>query len=164
MRQLSEAEQIARNKYNGLTRRQYNAEHGKFSKANKAPKARVGSFFVVALFDGNPVPQQAPFPNDLAALARFEKLMTNPNVMELKLIESPPKSKTSTLYSFQRSGAQRFANSTVETLYAAKGDNTLLSMKAIKQSDKLLDKFYNGEITAVKEYWSGGSAWWERRH
>lgn len=67
------------------TARQRRARTSKFNRRDE--NARTGSFEIMALFDGNPKPQSAPFPNLSAALARFDRLSTNPALTVVKLIE-----------------------------------------------------------------------------
>lgn len=170
-RTLSEDEQKARAKRKGLTRREFNAQHSKF--VNKPPKTSAGDFEVVAIFDGNPAPQTAPFPNESAALARFERLLTNPNVMDLRVIQNKvvtiPERNVSelrrvALYTFQRGGNQEFANSKTEILWRQRGSNgSTFSEKHIWQSPKLQKAAVNGELEVAKWLVHGGQAWWERR-
>lgn len=116
-RTLSEAEQKARKKYEGLTRRQYNATEGRHAKHRR--KSRNGSFEVVALFVGKTVPDTAPFPNEAAALARFDRLSTNPALLNVKVVEHRDVfnadnvllgKRSETLYALTTM-AQEFANS-----------------------------------------------------
>lgn len=67
------------------TARQRRARTSKFNKRDE--NARMGSFEIMATFEGNPKPQSAPFPNLSAALARFDRLSTNPALQVVKLIE-----------------------------------------------------------------------------
>lgn len=168
-RTLSDAEQAARKKRNGMTRREFNAKHSKF--ANRAPKAENGSYEIVALFDGNPVPQTAPFPNVAAALARFERLSTNENIQSLKLIENRTAYdnngnavglRQSVLYSLVKTG-QEFANSRIEALWRKKGGNSILKEKAVFASPSLTKAAANGELELFKFIAVGGNPWWETR-
>lgn len=176
-RQLSEPEQKARSKRDGLTRRDYNAKHSKFAK--QAPKTEAGDFEIVATFVGNPVPQTAPFPNLAAALARFSRLggddsnKGNPDILDLRIIQNKVirndkgevvELRREAIYGFQRGGNQEFANSKVETLWKQSGSNgATLSMKQIRQSPKLTVAYTNGELEIAKQVVTGGQAWWERR-
>ena len=170
-RQLSEDELKARAKRKGLTRREFNAQHSKF--AFKKPTTSAGDFEVVAIFEGNPAPQTAPFPNEAASLARFERLMSNPAVLDLKVIQKQvvviPERGVSmlrrvALYSFQRGGNQEFANSKTEILWKLKGTNgATFSDKQLWQSPKLAEAAIRGEIEVAKWLTHGGQAWWERR-
>ena len=67
------------------TARQRRQRTSKF--ANHVPKKKGSSFEIAAIFEGNPQPQTAPFPNLAAALARFVRLSTNPALQTVKLIE-----------------------------------------------------------------------------
>jgi len=169
-RQLSEDEQKARAKRKGMTRREYNRKHSKF--AGRVSSARSGSFEVAAVYEGNPVPQTVPFPNELAALARFDVLRSNSNLLSVKVIENKVRYDASgkanglrqeTLYSFVRGGPQEFANSKYETLWGREGGNTTYRYKNIKASPKLLEAFSQGEFKVVKQIAYDGSPWWERR-
>jgi len=164
----TEAEFRALEKYKGLTRRAYNAKHSKF--ANHTASAVNGSFEVVALFEGNPVEQTAPFPNELAALSRFERLSSNPNVLSLKVVQNVPQMidgkptglRRVALYSLTKSG-QEFANSRREILWKQKGGNSVFTEKAIWQSANLTKLAAAGELEVHKFLATGGNAWWEAR-
>lgn len=168
-RQLSEDEQKARQtRYGGMTRREFNAKH----QRPRREAARSGSFEVVVIFDGNPVPQTAPFPNESAALARFDRLMSNPDVLNLKVVENKTVYDASgkavglrqvALYSFQRGGSQEFANSKRETLWRRKGGNSSFTNKQIHASPALLKASFAGELEIAKTVYYDGQAWWERR-
>lgn len=165
-KQLSEAEQKARVKYKGLTRRQFNAEHSKF--ANHRPKSEDGSFEIVALFSGNPVPQTAPFPNEAAALVRFEMMRRNPAVHTVKVVKNvvnynadgrPTGMRPVVLYSLHRSG-QEFANSKVETLYRRPGGNDVFNMRHILTRPDLIQLHQAQQLEVAKRIITGGTPWW----
>lgn len=168
-RQLSEAEQKARAiRYGGMTRKEFNARH----QRPKAATARSGNFEVVALFDGNPAPQTAPFPNEIAAYERFIRLSSNPNVNDLRVVENrvaydadgkPIGLRRVTLFSLQRFGSQQFANSKTETLWQRKGGNSTFTEKQLRTSPKLMEARNNNELEIAKEIYYGGQPWWERR-
>lgn len=155
-RTLSEAEQAARKKYGGLTAREFRAKNSKFNR----PVTTSGSYDVEAIFDGNPVVQTAPFPNDAAAIARFERLSSNPNVLEVRVVQSKD-GKRATIFSLKK-GGQEFANSKTTTIYREPNGNTMLTMKTIKASPRLTDAFLANKLEAVKHKAEGGQAWWER--
>lgn len=168
-RQLSEAEQKARDKRGGLTRRQYNAANSKF--ANHRPKSENGSFEVVALYNDNPAPQTAPFPNEASALARFDTLRKNPDAYYLRVVKNeviygadgrPSGMRQVTLYSLHRSG-QEFANSRVETLYRRQGGNDVFGMKHILSTPDLTALALVGQLEVAKKIIRGGTPWWASR-
>lgn len=105
-RTLSEAEQKARKKYGGLTRREYRAKNSKF--ANHRPKS-LGNYELIAFFEGNPTPNTVTFPNESASVARYDRLHTNPALRSMRVIRHGSNVKSSAVYSFQRSGPQEFA-------------------------------------------------------
>lgn len=159
-RELREDEIAARKRYGGMTRRQYNAS----KRPAYTPKSRTGSFVVRAIFRGNPKPQEIPFPNESAAVARFERLSTNENALSVSVIEtrldSRGNKRQSVIYSLLRLG-QEFANSKVETLY--RSSDSVVGLKAIKASPKLLEAYCNGNLEVHSYLAYGGEAWWERR-
>lgn len=168
-KQLSEAEQKARVKYKGLTRRDYNAAHSKF--ANHRPKSEDGSFEVVAMFNGNPAPQTAPFPNEAAALARFDMLQKNPAIYNLKAVKNvvaynadgrPTGMRPVTLYSLHRSG-QEFANSKVEVLYRRPGGNDVFNTRHILTRPDLIQLYRAGQLEVAKRVITGGTPWWKSK-
>jgi hypothetical protein len=168
-RELSEAETKARKKYDGMTRRQYNRTKGKF--ANLEPKSENGSFEVVTVFDGNPVEQTAPFPTMAAALSRFEKLSTNPNIRTLKVVKNVVTFNSKgeatgmnrvAIHTLHRLG-QQFANSRLETIYRRPGGNETLTLKAIKGSPRLYELYATGQLEVVKQVATGGHPWWSQR-
>lgn len=165
-RQLSEPEQAARDKRGGLTARQYRQKHSKFA----LPKGRAGEFEIITLIDGANAPQMARFNNEIPALIQFEKLLSNPELRSVKLVEiktifldTGKVVRPETIYQFQRAGNQQYANSKIETLYRRKGGNDVFAMKVIKRSPKLLEAYQNNELEVAKERYVGGEAWWERR-
>lgn len=159
-RELREDEIAARKRYGGMTRRQYNAT----KRPTYTPKGRTGSFVVRAIFRGNPQPQEAPFPNESAAVARFERLSTNESALSISVIETKidnnGNKRQNVLYSLLRLG-QEFANSKIETLY--RNGDTVVGLKAIKASPKLFDAYNNGNLEVHSYSAYGGEAWWERR-
>lgn len=167
-RQLSEAEQAARAQCGGLTRREWRAKTSKF---HRPMTGRSGSFEVAGLFEGNTAEQTDAFPNELAALARFQTLSTNPNLISLNLIENQVIRgrndeavglKGVVLYSLHKYG-QEFANSKTVTIYKEPGGNATLTMKAIKASERLSDAYFSNKLEVVKHRAEGGEPWWERR-
>lgn len=160
-RKPSEAELKAYAKRGGLTRRAFNA-------SKRKPEApRRGAFQVVALFDGNPVPQTADFPNEAAALARFDRLASSPNLKNIKVVEfrtmvddkgNVTSKQQLALFSFTKLG-QVFANSKFETLYQRKGGNgPVLTLKALRDMDA-----DPAAYEVYKQVAYDGSPWWERR-
>jgi hypothetical protein len=105
-RTLTEAEEKARKKYGGLTRRDYNAKNSKFANHRSTVQ---GNFELVALFHGKPLPDTATFPNEAAVLARFERLCSSPALMAIRVVHHKSNIKPSTIYSFQRYGEQECA-------------------------------------------------------
>lgn len=97
------------------TARQRRARTSKFRDFN----ARDGSFEISAVFDGNPMPQNAPFTNLGAAIGRLQRLSTNPDLCVVKIIEhvtvrdakgNQSGKRAVTIHQFMRSGPQEFAN------------------------------------------------------
>ncbi len=165
-KELSESEQKARVKYKGLTRRQFNSQYSKF--AGHRPKSENGSFEIVALFNGNPAPQTAPFPNEAAALTRFDVLRGNPAAHSIKIVKNVVEYgadgrakglRPTTIYSLTRSG-QEFANSKVELLYRRKGGNDVFNMKHILSRPELAQLMLRGELEVAKRIITGGTPWW----
>lgn len=105
-RTLTEAEEKARKKYGGLTRRQYNAQNSKFANHRQVTQ---GNFELIALFHGKVTPDTATFPNEAAVLARFDRLRSNPALRAIRVVHRKSNIKPSTVYSFQRFGEQEFA-------------------------------------------------------
>lgn len=163
-RTLSEPEQQARKKRDGLTAREFRAKHSKFKHVTT--KNDVGSFEVQVLMYGNDLPQTAPFNNRHAALARFEKMTTNPNVSVVKLVQytmaATGESKKNVLLQVVKTN-QTFANSKTEIFYRRKGSNDLFGKSAIEKQPAL-QKLYLEDALEVARYASvGGHPWWERR-
>lgn len=102
----TEAEEKARKKYGGLTRREYNAKHSKF--ANHRPTVQ-GNFELIALFHNKLMPDTATFPNEAAAVARFDRVLGSPALMAVRVVHHKSNIAPSTIYCFQRFGAQEFA-------------------------------------------------------
>lgn len=163
----SEAKKAALIKYDGLTARQYRAKHSKHAKHH--PKSESGNFLVQSLHVGNDAPQTTNFPNIDAALARFIRLSSADNLISVKVIKpvviyGPNNAAIGTrdvvLYAYTKAvNGQQFCNSKSVTLY--KDGNSILSMKAIKNSERLTDKLYNGQLEVHSERFEGGQAWWE---
>lgn len=168
-RQLSEAEQIARKKYDGMTRREFNATKGKFAK--QQPKARKGNFIVAALFYGNDTAQPHSFPVYEAALAHFDKLSINANISVLKLIEIVPvidadgkqtnETKSKVLFQLNKTN-QQFCNSKEEIIWRMKhGQQTEYRKKAIENSDTLMAAMANNNLEISRIVYYDGNPWWE---
>lgn len=99
------------------TARQRRARTSKFNSRN--PHAREGSFELVAMFHGNATPQSAPFNNLGAAIGRLQRLMTNPDLRVVKIIEhttlrdakgNQSGKKADTIHQFVCSSPQEFAD------------------------------------------------------
>lgn len=168
-KQLSEDEQKARVKYKGMTRREYNAQHSKF--ANHRPKSEDGSFEIVALYSDNPIPQTAPFPNEAAALARFDVLRASPACQSVKVVKNvvrygidgkPSGLIPVTLYSLTKTG-QQFANSKVATHYRRKGTTEVFGMDHILRTPELISLSKAGQLEVAKVVITGGKLWWDTK-
>ena len=166
-RALSEAEEAARKKYDGMTRREYKAKHSKFK--SDPTTSRKGNFVVAALFYGNDTPQPTSFPVIGAALAHFDKLSKNANVSVLKLIEYTPKldkdgnptneSKASVLHQLNKTN-QQFANSKVEHIWRRPDALTEYRKKAIENNDDLMRAFLNNGLVLSRSVYYDGNPWW----
>ena len=165
----SEAKKAALIKYKGMTRREYNAAFNKFAKQNM--KSESGNFLVQSVHIGNDAPQTTNFPNIDAALARFVRLSTAPNLVSVKVIKpvtlyGPNNTvigiRDEVLYAFHKAkDGQEFCNSKTVTLY--KDGNSLVSMKAIKGSERLSEALFLGKLEVHSHRSEGGDAWWEER-
>lgn len=93
------------------TAKQRRARTSKF-KSND-PHARPGNFEISALFSGTLKPQLAPFNNLGGAIARLQRLLTNPDIRVVKIIEhvtSESGKRAVTIHQFVRAGHQEFTN------------------------------------------------------
>lgn len=172
IRELSDAEKTARKKYNGMTRREYNAKHGKFAKLGDRETDTNGQYEVVAMFFGNDKPQSAPLPSLNAAIARFQRLSSNENLIALKLIEhvvvydkdgNATGTRPVTLHSFTKTG-QEFANSRIEALWRKKTDGSIVKDNLVMKNTALLKSAENGDLELYRFVAIGGQPWWETRH
>lgn len=109
-RELQDYEIVARKKYGGMTRRQYNLRN----RPARPAKSAAGSYTVRALFTSSPNPQEAPFPSEAAALARFDRLSTNPALISVSVLIEQTNSngykRQVAIYSLTKTG-QEFAGS-----------------------------------------------------
>lgn len=170
IRELSDAEKTARKKYNGMTRREFNAKHGKF--ANHVAKTdTAGSFEVVAIFLGSEdKPQSAPFPNLDAALSRYNRICSNESLVAVKLVEEVAVlmdgkavgTRQRVLHSFTRNN-QEFANSRIEALWRKKSDGSLVKEAAALKNPALIKSAAEGGLELYKFVAIGGQPWWELR-
>jgi hypothetical protein len=105
-RKRTPAEHEALKKYGGMTRAQYN-------QSQRRPATRTGSYTVRALFAGNPLPQEGSFPSEAAALSRFIRLSSNPDLLFVTILVERTNSngfkRQEAIYSYTRT-KQEFAN------------------------------------------------------
>ena len=105
-RKRTPTEHVALKKYEGMTRAQYN-------QSQRRPATQTGSYTVRALFAGNPLPQEGSFPSEAAALSRFIRLSSNPDLLYVTILVERTTSngfkRQEAIYSYTRA-KQEFAS------------------------------------------------------
>lgn len=153
--------QAGKDRYGGLTAREYRAKRSKFAKRDE--NYRKGSFAVAALYFGNDKAQEMPCKDMADALSRFAAVIKNPNVLVVKLIEftnvkDSNQPRAAVLHQFHKTN-QQFCNSKVEYIWRIPGSMTLLTDEGVKKQ-----QVHPNNLELARTNYTGGNAWWESRH
>lgn len=156
-RELNEAEKKARQRYEGLTAREYRAKHSKFKKAD--PNYRKGSFIVTSLYYGHDQGQEAPVKTLTEAMAHYAATVKNRNALVVKVIELVKNAEGETvrkvLHQYHNTNMQ-FINSKKEIIYRVEGTTTLLTEKGVVKHQVPYSK-----LQVARVIYTDGSPWWD---
>lgn len=159
-RELTDAEKAARQRYGGLTARQYRAANSKFKNAD--PNYRKGSFIVSALYYGHDQGQEAPTKTLAEAMAHYAATVKNRNALVVKVIELVKDAEGNTvrkvLHQYHNTNMQ-FINSKKEIIYRVEGTNTLLTEKGVVKHQVPYSK-----LQVARVIYTDGQPWWDSRH
>ena len=155
--------EAAKQRYGGLTARQYRAANSKFKKAD--PNYREGKFIVSSLYFGHDQGQEAPCKTLSEAMAHYAATVKNRNALVVKVIELLPahdkdgkllpKPRRAVLHQYHNTNMQ-FGNSKKEIIYRVEGSTTLLTEKGVVKSQVPFSK-----LEVARVIYTEGSPWWD---
>lgn len=149
--------EAAKQRYGGLTAREYRAANSRFKNAD--PNYRKGSFIVTSLYYGHAQGQEAPVKTLTEAMAHYAATVKNRNALVVKVIELVKNAEGETvrkvLHQYHNTNMQ-FINSKKEIIYRVEGSNTLLTEKGVVKNQVPYSK-----LEVARVIYTDGSPWWD---
>lgn len=155
--------EAAKQRYGGLTAREYRAKNSKFKNAD--PNYRKGQFIISTLYFGHDQGQDAPCKSLSEAMAHYAATVKNRNALVVKVIELLPdydkdgkllpKPRRAVLHQYHNTNMQ-FGNSKKEIIYRVEGSNTLLTEKGVAKNQVPFSK-----LEVARVIYTDGQPWWD---